>query len=77
MNGQQPEPTVSLRQNDPAVDGDSDEERNGARPNRYAISLGALLSRACIGEVQQVQAQPVSDPREWVGGWDGVVGDGD
>ncbi|KOS55399.1 hypothetical protein [Rhodococcus rhodochrous] len=77
MHDQQPEPPVSLRQSDPAVDGNSEKGRNGARFNRYAISLGALLSSACIGEAQQVQAQPVSDPHAWVGGWGGVMGDGD
>lgn len=56
-----------------------DVETRTAKPrrNKYAITLGALVASAWIGEAQQVQMQPASELHEWLGDSGQMIADGD
>ena len=72
MNDRRPFDT-SLQQIDPEVEARASKPRR----NKYAITLGALIASAWIGETQQVQIQPASELYEWPGDSGQMVADGD
>ncbi|MGU3581588.1 hypothetical protein ACLBYD_00145 [Rhodococcus sp. C26F] len=64
---------AALRQIDPDVETRTPQRRR----NKYAITLGALVASAWVGETQQVQIQPASELYEWLGDSGQMVADGD
>ena len=72
MNDRHPDFDASLRQIDPDVETRTPRPRR----NKYAITLGALVAGAWLGETQQMQIQPTSELYEWLGD-SGHMDDGD
>ena len=50
---------------------------SGNEPNRYAITLAALLATAQVPLADQVEEQPAAPPHDYSGGFDTTGNDGD
>ena len=49
----------------------------GTEPNRYAITLAALLATAQVPVADQVEEQPAAPPHDYSSGFDTTGNDGD
>jgi hypothetical protein len=49
----------------------------GNEPNRYAITLAALLASAQVAVADQIEEQPAAPPHDYSSGFDTTGNDGD
>jgi hypothetical protein len=52
-------------------------QASGNEPNRYAITLAALLATAHVPLANQVEEQPPAPPHDYSSGFDTTGNDGD